>query len=111
MSEQLTKKAATHAGYVVTRGALGVCEHCSVAKAKRKDLGSGEDEAAGDKIYLDCATVKVNGKRLGKAVWRLMTKKKSGFTNSQFFDSKDGMVEPTIQKLHQYKEHVHYAKS
>ena len=43
LSEDLTRKMAKQSGWKVTRGSLGVCEACTIGKAKRKSLPKTEN--------------------------------------------------------------------
>ena len=54
-------------------------------------------------MHLDCATVKVNDEKGTKSVWRIMVKERTGMKDTEFFKTKDGTVEPTVEQLHQCK--------
>lgn len=109
MGEDLTRKAAKALGWIITRGTLGVCQNCAEAKAKKKSVpqkGDGPTSTLEKRRYfLDLSTLKDSktGKRC-RWVWRIMVEQLTQYKFSDFFLSKDGMVEPTIEKIHHLKD-------
>jgi hypothetical protein len=103
-------------GWELTKGTLGVCEPCTEAKAKQKNLPRHPDTPPSTKdeshIYLDIATIKKtkNGLEVYKGNWRIMADERTQLKFSDFFDTKNGMVEETCEQLHRWKESDRGAK-
>mgnify|MGYP006178161795 FL=1 len=61
-SEEITRKIAKELNWSITRGALGVCEPCSVAKARQKNITKMPPKEKPDKknqiAYLDQCLIK-----------------------------------------------------
>ena len=94
-SEALTRKIAKALKWTLTRGGLGVCEPCAVAKAKQKNVPQiEEDHKRLDKsqqtAYLDQSTVKDTFGKKTPYVWRLCVLGYAGLKFSMFFRSKNG---------------------
>jgi hypothetical protein len=114
MMEHINKKAvrktALTLGWELTKGALGVCESCTEAKAKQKNLPRHPDTSPSTKgesrIYLDIATIKKtkNVPKVYKGSWRIMVDERTQLKFSDFFDTKNGMVEETCAQLHRWKQ-------
>jgi hypothetical protein len=93
-------------GWQLKPGTLKSCEAFAAAKAKQKNVpqvSAGTPAKNGkNRIYLDIARVK---QRKGmptatKRNWRIMVNQRMGLKFSNFFDTKNGMVEPTCEQLH-----------
>jgi hypothetical protein len=75
INEKAVQKTANALGWELTRGTLGVCEPCTEAKAKQKNLPRHPDAPPSTKdekrIYLDIATIKKtkNGPKVYKGNW------------------------------------------
>jgi hypothetical protein len=102
-----TRKMAKEMGITITRGTLGPCDACMIAKAKQKNVPKVSTHKATTKtderrIFLDISSVKANkqGKKPTKPHWRIMVDKRSTLKLSNFFETKNGMVEPTCEQLH-----------
>jgi hypothetical protein len=105
-NEKAVGKTALALGWELTKGTLGLCEPCTEAKAKQKNLSRHPDAQPSTKdesrIYLDIGTIKKtqNGPKVYKGNWRIMVDKRTQLTFSDFFDTKNGMVEETCEQLH-----------
>ena len=116
---EATRATAKHLGWNLTRGTDEICEACAAAKAKQKNLVKGEwklvrfrenrkQRAANpnERIYLDISSVKSNkAKRIfpRRPHWCILVDERTGMKFSHFFNSKNGMVEPTCELFHQWK--------
>ena len=63
-----------------------------------------------DVIGIDISTIKPPNtlkKKVFKSNWNLMVDHAVGFKHSGFYESKNGMVEPTVQQLRQWKREQH----
>ncbi|CAB9531653.1 unknown protein (Partial), partial [Seminavis robusta] len=105
-SEDITRKTAKALNIVLTRGTLAPCEACSRAKAKQKNVPKESDlqeqlTLDNDRLHLDQSTL-IN-KETGKVFkhWRLLVYACTGTKITNFYKSKNGMVEPTCEKLYQ----------
>ena len=109
--EDLTRRAAKSLGWTLTMGGLKPCEACTIGKAKQKNvpkitkvepLKEGEN-----RIFHDIATVKrtKNQPNVTKPNWRIMVDGRTGLKFSDFFATKNGMVEPTCAQFQKRKTH------
>jgi len=93
-------------GYRVLHGVLKACEACAVAKAQQKSApkhsASNKSTELNGRIFSDLSKIKAP-KDLAITVirsnWRLMICEYTGLKFSGFFETKDGMVEPTCSKM------------
>jgi hypothetical protein len=105
-NEDATCKAAKQMGWKLKPGALKSCEACAAAKAKQKNVPQISEgtppENGKNRIYLDIATVKQHKgmPRATKPNWRIVVNQQTGLKFSNFFDTKNGMVEPTCEQIH-----------
>jgi hypothetical protein len=110
INEKAVRKTAITLGWELTRGTLGVCEPCTETKAKHKNLPRYLDTPPFTKdesrIYLDIATIKKTkkGPKVYKDNWRIMVDERTQLKFSDFFDTKNGMVEETCEQLRRWKE-------
>eukprot|EP00980_Cylindrotheca_fusiformis_P010432 scaffold2318_cov88-Cylindrotheca_fusiformis.AAC.1 len=104
-----TRKAAKELNIELTRGKLKTCEACAKGKAKQKSLPkeTNHQVASADqrRIFLDISTIKRSDtqKIVSKGQWRLVVDEITQLKMSGFFDTKNGMVEPTCEMLQQLK--------
>jgi hypothetical protein len=116
INEKAVRKTAIALGWELTRGTLGVCEPRTEAKAKQKHLPRHPDAPPSTKdencIYLDIATIKKTkkGPKVYKGNRRIMVEERTQLKFSDFFDTKNGMVEETCEQLHCWKESGRRAK-
>ena len=111
MSEDATRKTAAQMGIRITRGGLGVCEACTISKARRKNLPSGPPRHTAtkdnDRVWLDQAVLrKKDHTTLGTVVcvWCLMVFEWSGLIVSRIFRQKNHMIQPVCAFLHRMKQ-------
>jgi hypothetical protein len=106
INEKAVRKTVLALGWELTRGTLGVCEPCTEAKAKQKNLPRHPELPPSTKdknrIYLDIATTKKTkkGPKMYKGNWQIMVDERTQLKFSDFFDTKNGMVEETCEQLH-----------
>jgi hypothetical protein len=105
-----TRKVAEQLGWKLKPGTLKSCKACAAAKAKQKDVPQVSEgkpvEDGKNCIYLDIAMLKQRKgmPRATKPNWRIMVNQQMGLKFSNFFDTKNGMVEPTCEQIHQWKQ-------
>ena len=80
-----------------------------LARPNKKNVPKTKDEEMTDsltRIYLDIATVKPNKDepKPAKPVWWIMVDEKTQLKFSDFFASKDEMVEPTCEQLKKWEQ-------
>jgi hypothetical protein len=109
-SEDNTRKTAKQLGWEITPGTLRPCESCAAGKAKQKNvpkLSDGEPAEEGKiRIYLDIATVKrqEGQPKASKPNWRIMVDERTQLKFSDFFKTKNAMVEPTCEQFQKWKD-------
>jgi hypothetical protein len=110
INEKAVRKTAIALGWEPTRGTLRVCEPCTDAKAKQKNIPRHPDAPPSTKdekrIYLDIAMIKKtkNGPKVYKGNWRIMVDERTQLKFSDFFDTKNIMVAGTWEQLHRWKQ-------
>lgn len=109
-NEEATRKTAKHLGIKISQGKMGVCEGCSVAKAKQKNVTKQNEthvksQIFGERIFLDISTIRAQESTpMTKPNWRIMVDEATNFKISDFYDTKAGMVEPTCELLNKWKQ-------
>jgi hypothetical protein len=90
---------------------MPVCQACTAAKAKQKNLTQHVEHIPagqiGGRLFLDMSTIPK--KKGGPAVnaknnWRMMVDERTQMKFSDFYETKDGMVEPTCEILRRWKQ-------
>jgi hypothetical protein len=108
--EDLTRKAANQLEWELTPGSLGPFEACAARKARQKNIPKHCDDEKIKKvesqIYLDIATVKHKEGRLKalKLNWRIMVNERTQLKFSNFYLTKNRMVEPTCKQFQKWKQ-------
>jgi hypothetical protein len=105
-SEALTRQIAKALKWTLTRGGLGVCESCAVAKAKQKNLPQIEKnhtklDKTQQTAYLDQCTVRDTFGSKTPYVWWICVLGYAGLKFSKFFRSKNSMIEPAAEFFYQ----------
>jgi hypothetical protein len=81
------------------------CKDCAIGKRRQKNLpkDTGGPVATLDesRAYLDCSSFQESETKKVTSVWRLIVFYPSQLKITDIFKTKAGMVEPTIEKLHQ----------
>ena len=109
-SEQMAREASKSLNWEITRGGLGACADCAIGKAKQKNIPKTtlvEAREDGPKrAYLDIASLKPksNVKMPTKFHWRVIAIGGINLRFTKWFETKDAMVEPTVQQLHRWKQ-------
>jgi hypothetical protein len=105
MSEESTRATAKAFRWEIVRCSLQPSESCAEGKAKQKNVPKKSDHISavnpGERLYLDISSVmgekdgpKVNTKRH----WCIMVDEATNRKFSDFYQTKDGVVEPTLKK-------------
>ena len=111
-NEDATHETAKQLGWQLSRGELGVCDACTKAKAKQKNLHTKMAEEMTNKamkpnqhMYLDLATIKSpkSMPNVPLKVWHIIMDELMGLKFSNFFKTKAAMVEPTCELLNKWK--------
>jgi len=102
--EARTRKTAKALGFELNRGTMKPCVSCTAAKAKQKNLPSYEEHVlsteSNGRVFLDLSTVKPPGHlnvRVNKPHWRIIVDERAQLKVSDFFETKNCMVEPTCE--------------
>ena len=111
MDEEKTRAVARSLKWTITKGTMNSCENCAIGKAKSKDISlkDGPKEKAKEvngRIYLDISSIRnpeKNGVQPTKPRWCIKVDERTGFKKSDFYETKDGMVEPTCEMFYQWK--------
>ena len=112
-NEHDDKLTAKQLGIQVKQGALAPCEPCSAAKAKQKAVNKvstrPKSTRPGEMLYLDISTIVPpqsirNEVKVKRNNWRLIVDAATNLSFSGFFDTKDGMVEPTCELLDKWQK-------
>ena len=108
--EDTTRKTAKQLGWTLSPGTLEPCDACAAAKAKQKNVPKNRDEEKTTKeegrIYLDIATVKrkEGQPKTVKPNWRIMVEERTQLKFSDFYPTKNGMIEPTCEQFQKWKQ-------
>ena len=108
--EEATCKTAKELGWTLTSGTLNPCEACATGKAKQKNVPKESESKPAKKgenrIYLDIATVKKRKgqPRVNRLNWHIMVDEWTQLKFSDFYTTKNGMVEPTCEQFYRWKQ-------
>ena len=88
------------------------CENCAIAKAKQKNVVQESlhvpTAASERRIFLDLARVRKKDeetdKELVKPFWRIVVDERTNLKFTEFFATKDGMVEPTCEQIYRWNQ-------
>ena len=118
MNDVSGRQVMKYLGYDIARKSMTPCGACAEAKAKQRSLPSRVEtvrtvvnpkqraSVANGRIFLDISSVKspkllkVN---VTKPNWRLMVDERTELKWTNFYDTKDEMVEPTCEMFHKWK--------
>jgi hypothetical protein len=106
--ENSTRKIAAELGIELTQGLMKVCEACTIAKAKQKNVPKESDThepatGEGHIMFLDITMIKQRkqGPNISKGNWRIMVDEQTHQLKfSGFYEMKDGMIELTCEQFH-----------
>jgi hypothetical protein len=107
--EDMSRRAAKELGWTPTVGTMKPCEAHAVGKAKQKNapkitktepLKEGEN-----RMFLEMATVKrtKDQPKVSKPNWCVVADGRTGLNFSDFFETKNGMAEPTCEQFQKWK--------
>ena len=109
--EARTRKMAKAQGFKISRGTLGPCEACAAGKAKQKNVTKKSEhkiaEKSNERVFLDISTGKAKKNmnyKVTKPNWRIIVEEKTQMKWSQFYRTKNGMVEPTCAMFNRWKQ-------
>jgi hypothetical protein len=117
-NEDAAQKTAAVLNWHLTCGTLSPCEACAAAKAKQKNVPKTSTNMAPSNtskdarhIYLDIVTInRPDKKQVYTKNWRIMVNEQTGMKFSDFYETKDAMIEPTCDQLHRWKGNGHGVK-
>jgi len=112
INNQAVKSTANKLGWKLT-GKSSICEACTEGKARQKDIVSRNqlsekhhDETCNQRIYLDISSVQntefMEFEIVRKPYWRIIVDERTGMKFSDFFQTKNGMVEPTCEVVNKW---------
>jgi hypothetical protein len=109
VGEETPKVMAKGLGITLKPGAMVPCEVCTTGKARQKNLPTNAEHEVAKKgknrIFLDIISIKnKDNKCVYKSNWRIMVDERTELKISDFFDTKNGMVEPTCAKLYKWSQ-------
>ena len=112
-NEEATRTTAKRLGWEITRGKLGKCEDYTKGKGKQKNVTQQSRHVLADKpakrIFLDVKSLREpkNKKEtpfVSKPNMREMVDEHSGRGFLRWFETKIGIVEPTTELFHEWKQ-------
>ncbi len=115
-----TRQTASHLGWTITRGPLGVCQSCANAKAKQKNvpkISTGEKTTViNGRWFHDSSTLKVHKDEKGSSkIWDLTVDELTGFPftgiyikTNEFFESMCQLHHKTDKSFWQIKRLLQY---
>jgi hypothetical protein len=119
LSEDSVRQTEKVLEWTISVGCLKPCDSCAAGKAKQKNVSNNSDHITAKKnnkrIFLDIATLRSppEGPNVTKPNWRIMVDERTQLKFSDFFETKNGMIEPTceqFQKWHQNDMPVKYVR-
>jgi hypothetical protein len=116
-SEEATRKTAKALNWIITKGTLKPCDACAAPKAKQKNVPKTSSMSPSNttkdksRIYLDIATINCPDKKQAyKKNWCIMVDERTGTKFTDFYDTKDGIIEPTCAQLTRWETTGHGVK-
>jgi hypothetical protein len=113
LSENMTTTTAKRLGWCLT-GDKQKCIHCAIGKGRQKNVNKVSNHIVlnkiGERMFLDLAAVMPNKdsdvfvESSYKRYWRILVDEASQFKISDFFETKNAMIEPTCEILFKLKE-------
>ena len=109
--EHITREIARALGFEITNGTMKPCDACAAAKAKQKNLPTGRNhipsKISNERMHLDIATIKAPEHmkiNVSKPHWRILVDEKVQMKISDFYATKNGMIEPTCEKFQKWND-------
>ena len=109
-NEETTRKVAKNLGWNLVPGGLDVCEACTMAKAKQKNVVKASEHVTSKdvngRVHLDLATIKskTGFPKPTRSNWVIMVDERTQLKFSSFHETKNGMVEPACVKFDQWRQ-------
>jgi len=113
LSEKSTREIASKFRWTLT-GTKEKCIHCAIGKGRQANVEKKSNHVVsnkiGERIFLDVAAVMpdkdsdASVESSYKKYWRIMVDEASQFKISDFFVSKNAMIEPTCETIFNLKE-------
>ncbi|MGH7955289.1 MAG: reverse transcriptase domain-containing protein [Gloeomargaritales cyanobacterium] len=107
--EDAIRATAKALGWELKKGQMNPCDACASGKAKQKNVSKDSNHkparSNAERLFLDISTIKSKDDDIKptKSNWRVMVDERTNLKFSNFFESKDGMVEPTCEQLGKWK--------
>ncbi len=103
-NENDTRQMASHLGWTITRGPLGVCESCANAKARQKNvlkISTGEKATViNGRWYHDSLTLKLHkGEKSSSKIWDLTVDELTGIPFTGIYNKKNEFIESMCQRI------------
>jgi hypothetical protein len=113
LSENMMMTTAKRLGWCLT-GEKRKCIHCAIGKGRQTIVNKVSNHIVlnkiGERMFLDLAAVIPNKdsdafvESSYKRYWRILVDEAAQFNISDFFETKNAMIEPTCEKLLKLKE-------
>ena len=119
MDKVRARESLIYLGYTIVRGTMKPCRACGEAKVKQRSLprnvvhhSKSADEItiprkAGEEVRLDISSIKPpkdSGITISKPYWRIVADKRTGMKYSEFYPTKNEMIEPTRKLFTKWKQ-------
>ena len=109
-NEDMTRKTAKALGIIITKGSMGPCEGCSVAKAKQKNVPKHnvtheKSTKFAERIFIDTTFLKMteDEPKITKPNMFIIVDEATNLKMVYFYDNKNDMVEPTCELIQKWK--------
>jgi hypothetical protein len=121
-NEDSVRKTARELGWILMRGTLKPCEHCTQSKAKqenvRKESVAQKTDVPGHRLYLDLSKVMIKTETAESATinrdnWKVLVCEATGKKWNDFTVTKSDMVERSCKHFHKMKTRgvpIHYVR-
>jgi hypothetical protein len=114
MNKDMCQKTCKALGWDLNSGSLGVCTACTIRKAKQKAISFTDSDDVKEmdtktRIYLVLSSIKKpkDIKPIHKQHCCILVDEKTQMKFVDFFEMKNGMVEPTCEKFKLWEQHGH----
>ena len=108
--EDKTRKTAKMIGIKLIQGGLDSCDAFAAVKENQKNVPKVSSLVLSvnnaERVFLDTATIKKpeEGPQVQKPNWHLIVDERTKIKISNFFETKDGMVEPTCKLFEKWQK-------
>jgi hypothetical protein len=119
INEVDSRTSAKYLGYEISKGSMKPCDACAESKSKQKSLPSRTEivkrvvikkdtpKLVNERIYLDISTIKAPAGvkvTVKKLQWVIIVEGRTEKKWTDFYESKNGYVEPACVKFQRWKE-------